>query len=211
MGIRRLGADARVHHGLPHREVVQHLEVRVLQAQQLMHRVVEITANAGAAVALGLGLQVQDLTDQARGKHAPAATMKIGKKFLSSAPAGGKKVGSSKGGELNGELRGWAGVRCASLDRLPLAGTLPDVAAIEALLGRPPFHRRKPRLDELPRVAGLFTLSALGSRGLTLASLCAEVLVAQALHQPAHWEPDLWATLDPARFYWRRLKRQQTV
>ena len=111
----------------------------------------------------------------------------------------------------NGELRGWAGVRCASLDRLPLAGTLPDVAAIEALLGRPPFHRRKPRLDELPRVAGLFTLSALGSRGLTLASLCAEVLVAQALDQPPDWEPDLWATLDPARFYWRRLKRQQTV
>jgi len=111
----------------------------------------------------------------------------------------------------NGQLRGWAGVRCASLDRLPLAGTLPDVAAIEALLGRPPFHRRKPRLDELPRVAGLFTLSALGSRGLTLASLCAEVLVAQALDQPADWEPDLWATLDPARFYWRRLKRQQTA
>ncbi|HEX5390949.1 MAG TPA: FAD-dependent oxidoreductase [Burkholderiaceae bacterium] len=111
----------------------------------------------------------------------------------------------------NGELRGWAGVRCASLDRLPLAGTLPDVAAIEALLGRPPFHRRKPRLDELPRVAGLFTLCALGSRGLTLASLCAERLVAQALGRPGDLEADLWATLDPARFLWRRMKRQQNA
>lgn len=108
----------------------------------------------------------------------------------------------------NGQLRGWAGVRCASLDRLPLAGTLPDVAAIEALLGRPPFHRRKPRLDELPRVAGLFTLSALGSRGLTLASLCAARLVEQALGHPGDLDVDLWATLDPARFLWRRLKRQ---
>ena len=103
------------------------------------------------------------------------------------------------------------GGQAADILTLMAHAALPDVAAIEALLGRPPFHRRKPRLDELPRVAGLFTLSALGSRGLTLASLCAEVLVAQALDQPADWEPDLWATLDPARFYWRRLKRQQTA
>ncbi len=110
----------------------------------------------------------------------------------------------------SGQLRGWAGVRCASLDRLPLAGTLPDVAATQAMLGHPPFHRRKPRLDELPRVPGLFTLSALGSRGLTLASLCAARLVAHALGRPNDLEADLWATLDPARFFWRRLKRQQT-
>lgn len=111
----------------------------------------------------------------------------------------------------SGHLRGWAGVRCASLDRLPLAGTLPDVGATEAMLGRPPFHRRKPRLDEVPRVTGLFTLSALGSRGLTLASLCAERLVAQALEHPSDLEADLWATLDPARFFWRRLKRQSNA
>ena len=94
-------------------------------------------------------------------------------------------------------------MRCASLDRLPLAGALPDMAAIEARLGRPPFHRRKPRLDELPRLPGLFTLSALGSRGLTLASWCGERLVRQALD--ASPDPDqhmpLWATLDPARAY----------
>jgi tRNA 5-methylaminomethyl-2-thiouridine biosynthesis bifunctional protein len=107
----------------------------------------------------------------------------------------------------NGDLRGWAGVRCASLDRLPLAGTLPDMIATEVLLGQPPFHRRKPRLDELLRVGGLFTLSALGSRGLTLASLCAERLVAQALGRPNDLEADLWATLDPARFFWRRFRR----
>lgn len=111
----------------------------------------------------------------------------------------------------DGQLRGWAGVRCASLDRLPLAGSLPDIAAILALLGQPPFHRRKPRLDELSRVPGLFTLCALGSRGLTLASLCAERVVQQALGHAEPPGPDaaLWATLDPARFVWRRLKRQQ--
>jgi tRNA 5-methylaminomethyl-2-thiouridine biosynthesis bifunctional protein len=111
----------------------------------------------------------------------------------------------------SGQLRGWAGVRCASLDRLPLAGTLPDIAATAALLGQPPFHRRKPRLNELPRLPGLFTLSALGSRGLTLASLCADVLVQQALGHTGQVEPELWSTLDPARFWWRRLKRQQTA
>lgn len=117
----------------------------------------------------------------------------------------------------DGRLRGWAGVRCASLDRLPLAGALPDATVIQTRLGQPPFHRRKPRLDELPRLPGLFTLSALGSRGLTLASLCAEHLVQQALGHPPHplhlshppVEASLWASLDPARFLWRRLKRQQ--
>jgi tRNA 5-methylaminomethyl-2-thiouridine biosynthesis bifunctional protein len=108
----------------------------------------------------------------------------------------------------NGQLRGWAGVRCASLDRLPLAGRLPDAVATGALLGQPPFHRRKPRLDELPRLPGLFTLCALGSRGLTLASLCADALVAEATGQATAIEAELWSTLDPARFLWRRLKRQ---
>lgn len=108
----------------------------------------------------------------------------------------------------SGQLRGWAGVRCASLDRLPLAGSLPDVAATAALLGQPPYHRRKPRLDELPRLPQLFTLCALGSRGLTLASLCADMVVQQALGRPVPLEPELLATLDPARFCWRRLKRQ---
>ncbi|WP_342130775.1 FAD-dependent oxidoreductase [Hydrogenophaga sp. OTU3427] len=115
--------------------------------------------------------------------------------------------------QASGALLGWAGVRCASLDRLPLVGDLPDVARLATLLGQPPFHRRKPAAHELPRLPGLYVLTALGSRGLTLASLCAEHLARQAMGTPtlSHGEaPDgaLWAALDPARFLWRRLRRQ---
>ena len=124
-------------------------------------------------------------------------------------PAGAQRMRQQAS---TGQLLGWAGVRCASLDRLPLAGALPDATATAALLGQPPFHRRKPQLAEMPRLPGLFTLCALGSRGLTLASLCAERLVQEAVSGPDEGEIDahLWATLDPARFLWRQLKRQPT-
>lgn len=69
-------------------------------------------------------------------------------------------------------LEAWAGVRCASPDRLPLAG------------------RWAP---------GLWLLTALGARGLTLAPLAAELLAARLHGEPLPVPARLAAALDPQR------------
>lgn len=106
-----------------------------------------------------------------------------------------------------GRLLGWAGVRCASLDRLPLCGALPDPAALEAEKARPDRRRWRPGPADTPRLPGLFTLCALGSRGLTLAAWCSQRLAEQMDNAAVQAEPDLWAAVDPARFAWRQGRR----
>lgn len=66
----------------------------------------------------------------------------------------------------------WAGVRCTSPDRLPLAG---------------------------PLQPGLWLLTALGARGLTLAPLLAELLAARLNDEPLPLPARLVAALDPRR------------
>lgn len=96
-----------------------------------------------------------------------------------------------------GAVRGWSRVRCTSTDRLPLVGTLPDAAAVRA-------HQA---LSEVPRLPGLLTLTALGSRGLTLAALAAELLACQLEGEPLPVEQALADALDPARFALRQARR----
>ena len=104
--------------------------------------------------------------------------------------------------------QGWAEVRCASLDRLPMAGAVPDVTALQAHMARPGAHRTRLSLPQVPRLPGVFTLTALGSRGLTLAHWCA-THVAQTMDQAPVTAPEaLWKTLDPARFVWKQSRRQ---
>jgi tRNA 5-methylaminomethyl-2-thiouridine biosynthesis bifunctional protein len=107
-------------------------------------------------------------------------------------------------------LRGWAGVRCASLDRLPLVGALPDVPALQAAMALAGARRSRLPLDEAPRCAGLYALTALGSRGLTLAHWCAELLARQIDQVAPEADPDLVRALDPARFAWRQARKQLT-
>src|SRR5690606_35941972 len=100
-----------------------------------------------------------------------------------------------------GRLLGWAGVRCASLDRLPLIGAAPDPAAAAAL------RRRLPGVAALPRLAGLHLCCAFGSRGLALAALAGEVLAASIDGDEVSLEPALRDAVDPARFAWRAARR----
>jgi tRNA 5-methylaminomethyl-2-thiouridine biosynthesis bifunctional protein len=89
-------------------------------------------------------------------------------------------------------LQGRVGWRLQSADSLPIAGAMP----------LPRFNASQ-RLDQarlLPREAGLFVLTALGSRGLTWAPLLAELVAAQALGEPWPLEQELADALDPARF-----------
>lgn len=97
----------------------------------------------------------------------------------------------------DGSLLGWAGVRCASLDRLPLIGAAPD-----------PSGPRARRLADTRRLPGLYLCCALGSRGLALAALAAQALAAQIEGEPPVLEDDLRDAVDPARFAWREARRR---
>jgi tRNA 5-methylaminomethyl-2-thiouridine biosynthesis bifunctional protein len=66
----------------------------------------------------------------------------------------------------------WTGVRCASLDRRPLLGEIEP---------------------------GLWVSTAMGSRGLTFAALCAELLAARLHGEPLPLDRRLAASLDVAR------------
>lgn len=85
---------------------------------------------------------------------------------------------------------GEVGWRCATADRLPLIGALPDPAAA-AGMPRPVRHR--------PRIPGLYTLGALGSRGITLSTLCGEILAATITGAPLPVEASLMDAVDAAR------------
>jgi tRNA 5-methylaminomethyl-2-thiouridine biosynthesis bifunctional protein len=73
-------------------------------------------------------------------------------------------------------VRGWAGVRCSVPDRLPVVGTI----------------------DQAP--AGLWVNTAMGSRGLTLAVLCGELLAARWHNEPLPVEPQLAQALNAQRY-----------
>lgn len=106
------------------------------------------------------------------------------------------------------KLRGWAEVRCASLDRLPLVGAVPDHSALLGFKGTQ--RRHLPSLADTPRLQGLYMLSAMGSRGLTLAHWCARLLSSQIQGEPFDTERDLVAAIDPARFAWRQARRSSS-
>ncbi len=92
--------------------------------------------------------------------------------------------------------------RCVSPDRLPLAGALVDEARVRA-------HVRAfagAHLSDLPRLAGLYCLAALGSRGLTLAPLLGEIIAAAVTGEPAPVETALCNAVDPARYLLRHLR-----
>lgn len=71
-----------------------------------------------------------------------------------------------------GETRAWTGVRCASTDRRPLVGEIEP---------------------------GLWVSTAMGSRGLTFAALCGELLAARLHGEPLPLEARLAQALDAAR------------
>ncbi|NIM43725.1 MAG: FAD-dependent oxidoreductase [Hydrogenophaga sp.] len=98
----------------------------------------------------------------------------------------------------DGRLLGWAGVRCASMDRLPLVGAAPDPLSSAV---------RQRAVAAVPRLPGLWLLSALGSRGLSLAAACGQWLAAEMEGETPALDADLRAAIDPARFAWRRARR----
>lgn len=74
----------------------------------------------------------------------------------------------------NSQVRGWAGIRCATPDRLPLVGPT----------GQP----------------GVWVSTGMGSRGISLAVLCGELLAAWLMQEPLPVEAALAKRLHSGRF-----------
>ena len=90
------------------------------------------------------------------------------------------------------QWQGRVGMRLHSDDNLPIAGAVPAFALTPA--------QRLDQVRLLPREPGLFVLTALGARGLTLAPLLGRLVAAQATGTPWPLEQDLADALDPARW-----------
>ncbi|MBK7000936.1 MAG: FAD-dependent oxidoreductase [Rhodoferax sp.] len=88
-------------------------------------------------------------------------------------PPGGTELGETL---ERGPLELWSATRCVSLDRLPLLGPLLATAQSQ-----------------------LWLCTGLGSRGLSFAPLCAELLVANLMGEPLPLEKSLVAKLDANR------------
>lgn len=101
------------------------------------------------------------------------------------------------------ELGGRTAFRAMVPDRLPMAGQLPDLRAIE------PMRRRLTggHLRDLPRLDGLYASFAFGSRGLVFASLCAELVASQIEGEPWPIGGDLADAIDPARYLMHALRK----
>ena len=97
------------------------------------------------------------------------------------------------------QLDGRVGWRVLADDRLPLLGPL---AAAADTLARPVDQ---PRL--VPRQAGLFVFTALGSRGISQAALGAEALASWLTGDPVPLPAALLDALDAARFTSRAVRR----
>lgn len=97
---------------------------------------------------------------------------------------------------------GRVGWRLQSADRLPVVGA--PAADATAAGGRPLTQP-----SQLARMPGLFVLTALGGRGITLAPLAGALVAAQATGTPWPVERDLAAAVDPLRWRVRRSRRAE--
>jgi tRNA 5-methylaminomethyl-2-thiouridine biosynthesis bifunctional protein len=106
-------------------------------------------------------------------------------------------------------LPGRTAFRCTTPDYLPIVGAVADQQAFEAdyaLLRKNARALINKRGTYLP---GLYINVGHGSRGLTSAPLCANLLAALINGEPRPVSPKILKALSPARFIIRGLKRKQ--
>ena len=112
-------------------------------------------------------------------------------------------LGAGPNSLMSAARSGVVGFRWTAPDRLPLIGELPDEALA---LDRREELVRNDRLP-LPRLAGLYCVRGLGSRGLLWSTLAAEVIAGALDGAPSAVERDLLDAVDPARGLRHALRR----
>ncbi len=106
---------------------------------------------------------------------------------------------------------GRASLRTTTADHAPVIGPLFSNAEYDAAYGD--LHHGRPQ-NQYPSAAdidsppGLYVMSAFGSRGFALATLSAEILVAEMFGLPIPTEKPVIEAVHPARFLVRTLKRR---
>lgn len=98
-----------------------------------------------------------------------------------------------------------AGVRATTPDRLPVAGPLPDGAAVMARFA--PLAKGQPVSADVPLVPGLWVATGLGSRGFTFAPWLASLVTAQLMGDPLPAGAAAIGAVSPMRILLRALRR----
>jgi tRNA 5-methylaminomethyl-2-thiouridine biosynthesis bifunctional protein len=111
--------------------------------------------------------------------------------------------------DIQPTTHGRAAIRCSTPDHLPMVGAVPDTQIQleqyhDLYKALPAKHYPQPINH-----TNLFMLCGLGSRGLSTAPLCAEILVSQILNEPLPLSSNLLDALNPNRFLIRGLIRRQ--
>ncbi|WP_395300569.1 bifunctional tRNA (5-methylaminomethyl-2-thiouridine)(34)-methyltransferase MnmD/FAD-dependent 5-carboxymethylaminomethyl-2-thiouridine(34) oxidoreductase MnmC [Enterobacter sp. ECC-175] len=106
-----------------------------------------------------------------------------------------------------GEAR--CGVRCATRDHLPMAGSVPDYDATLEVYQN--LAETRDSAVSAPAYPELYMLGGLGSRGLCTAPLLAEVLAAQMSDEPIPLDRTTLAGLNPNRLWVRKLLKGKKV
>tara|TARA_R110000751_G_scaffold15290_2_gene49373 strand:- start:68848 stop:70839 length:1992 start_codon:yes stop_codon:yes gene_type:complete len=105
---------------------------------------------------------------------------------------------------------GRASIRCSTPDHLPMVGAVPNISAQTQQYHDLYKALRAPNYPQPINHSNLFMLCGLGSRGLTTAPLCAEILASQIVDEPLPLPNHLLDALNPNRFLVRGLIRRQT-
>lgn len=107
------------------------------------------------------------------------------------------------------QLSGRVGYRCASPDYLPIAGPVPDRSEFLQQFASLRKNARQLVNQRGSYMPGLYVSTAHGSRGLTSAPLCAQVLASAICHEAPPLSRELLRALSPARFLIRDLSRNR--
>jgi tRNA 5-methylaminomethyl-2-thiouridine biosynthesis bifunctional protein len=111
--------------------------------------------------------------------------------------------------DIQPTTKGRAAIRCSTPDHLPMVGAVPDNSAQTEQYHDLYKAMRAKHYPQPINHNNLFMLCGLGSRGLTTAPLCAEMLVSQILNEPLPLSSHLLDALNPNRFLVRGLIRRQ--
>lgn len=101
-----------------------------------------------------------------------------------------------------------AAIRCVSHDRRPIVGMLPDKQKFEKDYGDLP-HGKNKKYPSGSYLKGLYVNIAHGSRGLTSAPICSEIVASMANCDNSTAEKEIIDLISPARFIIREIKRRK--